>query len=170
MHFSQSVLPFVTLFPQLRHFTMGRPIYESETDIRNQEHVKRELERAWKYYLQPLSHHQILDYAARKPDTNEIHAFVEVKCRSFAWGDYPDVMLSASKFEKTQELYRTFKVRTMLVVADRNRDIRYLNIQKLNDTISIPLEYGGRTRNTRDSGDIEMIVRFPIPYFTPLNN
>ena len=142
---------------------MNRPRYETEKDLEREQGIAYALCKTWGVELHKLPVHQHLDYAATR-DGDTVKGLIEIKWRSFVWGDYPDVMLSASKVLKAREFWEAFVVPTAFVVSDRTGDIRYCDLYNDKRTLYI----GGRTLKTRDSDDIEAIVRIPNADFKPL--
>jgi len=120
--------------------------------------------KKWRVGMRKLPDHQRIDYAMVR-DSGEVAALCEIKCRKFIWGDFPDVVLSASKVLYSRQIWREFELQTMFVVRDRSGDIRYAPIH-VNHS---PIKYGGRTVSPRDSQDSEMVVHIPNSVFKPLN-
>ena len=142
---------------------MSRPVYESSTDRENEAHIASRLIESWGGHLQKLPHHQHIDYA-HTSDDGRVLGLVEVKARRFVWGQYPDVMLSASKIRVAWEWFQSLGLATAFVVADRTFDIRFVMIAQ----DQFPVSFGGRTAATRDSQDVELIASIPIELFTPI--
>ena len=144
---------------------MTRPQDETSTDRVNETRIADTLEQVWQVRLHKLPHHQHIDCAVVGRD-GHVKGLVEIKARTFAWGDYPDVMLSASKVAKAKELFECFNLNTAFVVADRTFDIRFVLI----GTGDFVCNFGGRTRNPRDRDDSELIVNIPLDQFTPVTS
>lgn len=142
---------------------MGRPRYETKKDLERERYIADTLRAAWSVEMCKLPDHQHIDFALVDA-SGKITCLVEVKWRSFEWGQYPDVMLSASKVLKAREFFEVFAVPALFVVCDRNNDIRYCRIESRTDT----LWWGGRTAKPRDSQDAEAIIRIPVGEFKRL--
>ena len=100
-----------------------------------------------------------------RPD-GSVGALCEIKVRNFVWGDYPDVMLSASKVKYAKEVWSAFSLKTIFVVMDNTGEIRYLPME----TMDYPLAYGGRTASPRDDQDSELVLHVPNEDFVTLTS
>jgi hypothetical protein len=106
-----------------------------------------------------------VDFAVCK-DGKTIRAFLEVKRRTFVWGQYPSVMMSFSKFIKGRELSKAFDLPFLFLVSDANGDLFLCDLAKLT-TEDFTLEIGGRA-DRNDSQDIEPVAMIPISKFKPV--
>lgn len=78
---------------------MSREQFETTEDRARQEVLRGALERTFKLKLKPLANaHYTLDFFAYDPKGCVGKAWVEVKCRNIAWGQYDAIMLSAGKW------------------------------------------------------------------------
>ena len=143
---------------------MSRPMYEQAVDLAREHEMMRTVTDKWgvQYYKLPMSYR--LDFilmSAEKPK-----AFAECKHRNFTWGDYPDVMISLSKVQQADSLFRVTGLNTIFIVRANNR-IFHTN---LNNCIAEPswLRFGGRTVNTRDDGDVEPVYHIPVEHFSEI--
>tara|TARA_R100000152_G_C6774783_1_gene202770 strand:- start:1893 stop:2354 length:462 start_codon:yes stop_codon:yes gene_type:complete len=144
---------------------MARKIFETETDRRNENQIANILANHFNVRMEKLPMSQRLDYAMQaKTGSKRILALCEIKCRSFKWGDFPDVMLSASKIKYAHEMFRVFNLKTLFVVCDRSNEIRMIAIHNT----GYDLTFGGRTTNARDNQDSELIVNIPNEDFEVL--
>jgi len=142
-----------------------RSKFETSKDRWLEEIVALALSDAWTVEMKKLPMHQRMDFAMVRPD-NSIGALCEIKVRNFTWGDYPDVMLSASKVKYAKEMMAAFSLKTIFVVMDKTGDIRYLPM----DNMEYPLAYGGRTATPRDDQDSELVLHVPNDDFVQLTS
>lgn len=146
--------------------TKRRPLYEKASDRDNES-------RAF-----PLIESFIGGEARKLPDRHfadcvivgsgeRVIAYVEYKRRRMRWGDYPTIMLSASKYLRLEEL-RNLGVGSYFAVEDRDGDLRIADM--ISADLRFYVEWGGRTSSTRDSMDIEPVCHFPIGQFKRIGN
>ena len=140
-----------------------RSKFETTKDSWLEEMVSIALSDRWSVEMKKLPISQRMDYAMVKPD-GSIGALCEIKVRKFKWGDFPDLILSASKVKYAKEIWESFATRTILVVMDKTGELRYLPME----TMDYPLAYGGRTKSPRDNQDSELIVHIPNEDFVTL--
>ena len=141
---------------------MARRLYETQEDRNSEQSIAEELSRKWMVKLEKLPIEQRLDYAMIRK--GRVEGLCEIKQRKFAWGEFPTVMISASKVKYASEIYKAFDTKTMFVVSDRNGEIRFTPIHDL----QYSLEYGGRTLTPRDNQDSELIIQISVYDFTKL--
>jgi hypothetical protein len=145
-----------------------RKQYESDDELSNERIVMERACDIWKcqYHKLPYSYH--LDFALTQND--RIKSFAEVKARNMEWGQYPDIMISMSKFLWAKNIDKAMGVDTLLIVwAKKDDEIVWC---KLND-VYIPgdsLRYGGRTVQRRDEQDVEPVVHIRNNNFQKLKN
>lgn len=142
-----------------------RSKFETSTDRWLEEVVAFALSDCWQVEMKKLPVHQRMDFAMVKKD-GSIGALCEIKVRKFTWGDFPDVILSASKVKYAKEMAESFAIKTIFVVMDKTGDIRYVPME----TMNYPLSYGGRTKSPRDGQDSELIVHVPNEDFVMLTS
>ena len=143
---------------------MSRPMYESAMDLAREHDIMQKVSASWgvQYYKLPISYR--LDFilmSAEKPK-----AFVECKHRNFAWGDYPDVMISMSKVMVAEQMLQITGLRTMFIVRAKDQ-ILYTQLNVCASHVDW-LRFGGRTANTRDDGDVEPVYHIPANHFSML--
>ncbi len=144
---------------------MARQMFETKDDLTNEWKIAEIVGKKWCVEMQKLPRHQRIDYAMSR--NGRVAALCEIKCRTFAWGDYPDVILSLSKIKHAMEMYKAFKLKTFFVVSDKNNNIKYTPIHEIDN---YPITYGGRTFSPRDNEDSELIVNISIYDFDNLEN
>lgn len=132
-----------------------RPIYETSYDLDKENSFITDISKRWKitFYKLPISYK--FDYMLGNP----CKGFMETKIRNIRINDYPDIMLSMSKYERGLQLLRYGKV----YFAVRLKDADYYYEFKSEKSMSIM--WGGRTKNTRDSADIEPVIHIPCNEF-----
>ena len=141
-----------------------RPLYESQSDLRNEAQVISILTQEWsaQFHKLPIRYH--LDYAVTKD--GRVVAYVEVKVRRYSmaqidkWGGY---MLSVAKLQTAQELCRISNAVFCLVVQCTD-GLYWMTIK---DYSAFPVVITGRS-DRGDSQDIEPCVLIPGSRFTRL--
>ena len=136
---------------------MARPQYETQSDRDNELRAIPMIESALHGVARKLPDNHFADFVVIDA-TARVVAYVEFKCRSFQWGDYPTVMLSVSKFAKLVAT-RDVRVRSFFVVQDSSGEIKAVDLQRAD------LDYGGRTSKTRDRRDVEPVVHIKTEQF-----
>ena len=148
-----------------------RPLYESDADRFRQECFKREIERLTDVELTGRTHEFRLDYFMSY--RSKVIGFAELKCRNAHSTSYEYLILSTSKAERFALMDKFFfnqlgkPMQNVLFV--RFTDADYYHRMK-------PLEHytidpaGGRTKNTRDSWDIESVIQIPMSEFKLLQS
>jgi hypothetical protein len=106
-----------------------------------------------------------VDFAVYR-EGKTIRAFLEVKRRTFVWGQYPSAMMSFRKFIKGRELAKAFNLPFLFLVSDANGALYLCDLAKL-EIGDFTLEIGGRT-DRNDSQDIEPVAMIPIGKFKPV--
>ena len=132
-----------------------RSRFETEQDIANEKSIAERLMQKWQCQICKIPDHARFDSVMVEQETRKIIAYIEIKQRKFRWGQYPDVMLSASKFVAGNEYHQAFKVPVLFVVADKIGEIR---VCKLHELRIFDLKMGGRTKKKRDAQDEEPVV------------
>ena len=137
---------------------MSRPIYENAETLANEVEAAKRIEQRWNCTLDKLPRSYEIDFAASRPGFG-IVAWIEYKRREMQWGQYPTIMLSVRKVARLAGS-------SFFVVEDRTGEIRFARIDgQYWDNF---VEFGGRTRQTRDTADIEPIVKIQLERFKPL--
>lgn len=151
---------------------MGRQRYESVQDRKNEEivgdiiiecHGDRILRKA------ANAHYSQTDRFAFNPFGKCI-ALYEIKCRNFSWGKHPTIMLSLGKWAEGHKFSQATNIPFYIIISCYNGTFSYQ--QDINDVKNgnIYCEWGGRTENTRDAGDIEPVMHIPIELFTKMSD
>ena len=143
---------------------MARPIYENAETLANEVEAAKRIEQRWNCTLDKLPRSYEIDFAASRPGFG-IVAWIEYKRREMQWGQYPTIMLSVRKVDALHRFAR-LAGSSFFVVEDRTGEIRFSRIDgQYWDNF---VEFGGRTRQTRDTADIEPIVKIQLERFKPL--
>ena len=143
---------------------MSRPLYETRGHLQEEKAVIEFISMCWQceHHKMPISYK--LDYMLTRD--KEAKAFVEVKCRKMRWGQYPTIFLSLSKVTAAQELRRTTGL-TCYFAVYADPDVYWIHLEDLIGRSDL-IPFGGRTRQTRDSADIEPVFNIPIEMFRRL--
>lgn len=151
---------------------MARPHYETEHDRRKEGIVKRLIEEYHDFTLQKATnaHYDKIDYFGFN---HGIKAMFEIKCRRFRWGEEgrETIMFSAGKWAAGFTYSQSLCIPFYIVISARHGGT-YQYEQNIADVKSgrILREWGGRTDQTRDSGDLEPVMMIPIDLFTKISN
>jgi len=134
---------------------MIRPRYETSEHLANEQRVADFLSEAWNcefIKLNPVKWK--VDFLIRSLGVEEKFSWAEVKCLNMNFGRFP-FMISYKKIEAAKQLHDTSGKKFLLIfrclddlcyhVWDFNREYKF--------------EYSGRTTATRDSQDVEPILR-----------
>lgn len=144
---------------------MIRKQYESKRDRQNEESICRWLCSEWGLVRYKLNPHWVIDYAiAKKDEPKRITGMIEIRQRSFVWGDFPDVFCSASKIEAANKIRICWNLPVLFAVRDTYQEVRFCDLTALEIQ---PLHFDGRsTENMRDQWDQDLIAKIPINQFT----
>lgn len=162
----------------------GRPRYETEQDLERETacvsrflNASKNNRTVVKLYDTNNVHYSNLDRFAYDTDSKVAVALIEVKCRSHAFTKYPTLLISAGKWRDGVAFSQACGVPFVILIAFADGDYYYVyrpadvahgivsqREAKLNND-KIWCEWGGRTVNTRDSGDIEPVMHIPMKLF-----
>jgi hypothetical protein len=145
---------------------MARPRYETQSDRDNELRAIPMIESALHGVARKLPDNHFADFVVIDA-TAQVVAYVEFKCRSFRWGDYPTVMLSVSKFAKLVAA-RDVRVRSFFVVQDSFGEVKAVDLHR--SDLDYRVEYGGRTAKTRDRRDVEPVVHIQTEQFRTIGH
>lgn len=141
--------------------TKSRPLYETANDLQGEEKTCHGF--CSKFGMQacklPISYG--LDYLLFAD--GKAVGFLEYKRRHFKVGDYDTVMLSLKKLMTAQQLKNATGLQSTFLVQFDN-GIGSCCFSKFTEKPDL-IEYGGRTRKTRDPQDIEPVVMIPMRLF-----
>ena len=133
-----------------------RPLYETENDLQNERGVADILAKAWKIDLHKLPISYWLDFFVTKAGKGK--AVLEVRCRNNTHNKYPTLMLALAKWKHGIEYARCNGL--AFVFAVKFTDGLFYYLYDKNDVFET--NWGGRTKNVRDSADVEPVVHIPI--------
>lgn len=134
-----------------------RPIYETETDLRNERDVVEVFNRLWGTQAYKLPRAYSLDYLLTRG--SDAVAFVEIKCRQVPSGKYDTLMISMAKILKGRAITRETDIPSLLVVKWTDKT-GYVYMSEIDMNIQV----GGR-RDRDDAQDIEPVCMIPIKNF-----
>jgi len=138
-------------------------MYESALDIKHELSVKSLLEERWGMVLQKLPVTYNLDYMGTRDGV--LLSWIEIKARNITIDQYPSIMLSLTKFLKGIELYTLTKAPFIFVV----KTVDGLYYHTYDPQLTYPIEYGGRTTQTRTPVDREPVVQIPSSWFIEID-
>tara|TARA_R100000742_G_C4278876_1_gene102336 strand:- start:1936 stop:2361 length:426 start_codon:yes stop_codon:yes gene_type:complete len=141
---------------------MARKLYETEEHLKAEKYVAEYISRKWSVEMVKLPISQKIDYAMMRRD--KVTALLEIKCRKFVWGEWPDIMLSLSKIKYAQEIYNLFEIKTFFAVCDVRKTIKYTPLYDLKYNVG----FGGRKSDPRDNQDSELIMDISVYDFTEI--
>ena len=132
---------------------------ETEETKRNENQLRKRIEKAWKIKMEKMPSTYTLDYAILR--NGEVCSWIELKCRDNAYETYDTYMISLKKWNACREFHRTSHLKAFLGVG-------FLDGDYWVDTASVKefsVKMGGRSdRNW--SVDREPCVYFDIKYLT----
>jgi len=139
-----------------------RPLYETEEDIGREQSFVEDLCTAWQCEAKKLPIHYKLDFALMR--NGIVKAFLEMKVRNYAKGDFATYMVSMAKVLAAREYSAFANVPSLLAV--RWNDVS--GFIALNNMKDFEIGFGGRG-DRGDSQDMEPVVFIPINNFELLN-
>jgi hypothetical protein len=139
-----------------------RPMYETQTDLTNEDSVKQVLEAKWKIKLIKLPIRYGADYAAAR--NNVPVAFVEVKVLTYEMKKYPRHILSLHKAVTCLSYAERLGLPFYLVVRWTDTTEFVKVEQKHLGDVAIREGYNYRG----DPGDIEPCLQIPLEDFKTL--
>lgn len=119
--------------------------------------MAKRLARAWRCRIVALPRRYPLDRAV-VDGRGRVRALIEVKCRRYARGTYPDYMVSAMKIAEAMAVAGTMAVPVILAVRLRDALLWH--------RVAPPYEarIGGR-RDRGDPDDVEPVLHIPFEQF-----
>ena len=141
---------------------MGRKLYESRQDLDRESACINHCVSKWGTEFRKLPTSYRLDFMVTS--AGQAAGWEEVKCRTHKSNQYDTVLLSLSKWHAGIDLHEKSGLPFIFVVSFKDAVFRYL--YSVEDCIHI--RWGGRTKATRDSADIEPVVHIPIGLFKNL--
>ena len=135
-----------------------RPIYETAEDVSREQSVADHLATKWGARVVKNPRFYSVDWCVLKEGKN-LAAFLEVKCRTHAHGQFPTLMVSLHKIAEGLALSEIAGVPFLLGVSFAG-DIWWCRVMRRH----YPVSMGGRT-DRGDTQDIEPVVEIPIEDF-----
>jgi hypothetical protein len=139
-----------------------RPMYENDLTLKDEKRIQPLLEQKWNLSLHKMPVSYRIDWFATR--NGEASAVIEYKRRFVESSQYETIFLSLGKWNAGMD----FVIKNNLAfvfVAEWNDKIGYLAVTEPPKE-SFQIGFGGRTVQTRDSGDIEPVIHLPISKFT----
>ena len=138
-----------------------RPLYENAETLSAEQHTAFAIQAAWGVDLHklPISYH--VDYAVCRQNSKDILGWLEVKKRDADFNTYPDIVLSVLKYNAGRSMAMTTGLKFVFAIELTDG----IFMAELQEEPVPPIEYGGRTTKTRDSGDVEPVVKIPMARF-----
>lgn len=150
-----------------------RQKYETDRDILNELEVKEYIENNTIFHRlvkQSDTFSEIDFFGYGKSNGEAVEAAFEIKCRNMTWGQYPDIMLSAKKVDSLLRYVYVTKNEAYFVVRDNNGVIKYCPVTNYRVENRFKIEFGGRTKKTRDPRDCELVFKIPNELFLKFKN
>ncbi len=146
-----------------------RPMYESDRDRINEDRIARRIEKAWRLELKKMPVSYKLDFAAVRD--NVIVGWIEVKRRRIL-PKWRTVMLSISKWREGCILSSSTGIGWAFVVENSvDGKLWWCDCSDMmEDEDSFQIEWGGRTKSTRDRADVEPVIHIPTKLFKQVDN
>lgn len=120
------------------------------------------LNGAWRHELRKLPISYRVDRAVIHGDA--ILAWLEIKCRTHSFATYDTLLLSMLKWSAGIEWFRVTGLPFVVVASLEDGDFYY--VFRDDDEYTFVITFTGRTKNTRDDGDVEPVIHIPMGRFT----
>jgi len=143
---------------------MARKMYESADTLSHEQRCFRIIEKNWECKVSKIPISYAVDVAAERE--GRIVAWIEFKGRKIKLRQYPDIMLSVLKYNHGKQLSKSTGVPFFFVVAFID-GLYYVRLDDI-DPNSLGMKVGGRTKQTRDSADIEPVIHIDNGLFKRL--
>lgn len=117
-----------------------------------------DIAKHYRMELKPCAKFSCVDHVAYN-DKGLRYALCELKCRNCHYGQYADLVLSVVKFDTISLAASNSGLRFLVFVRFTNADCVYVNMP--DDGHKFRRDIGGRTKDTRDSRDIEPVIYIP---------
>lgn len=145
---------------------MTRQRYETPQDVERAYACARDFAVRINYEIWRLSgQYERLDYLLLPKRSGDLPVWLDVKCRSHSYGEYPTLILSAAKWREGVTMAQTTGGHFAVLVRYLDADYAYVYDPLDVKAGKIFLSWGGRTVHTRDRGDIEPVMEIPITLF-----
>lgn len=147
---------------------MTRPLYESQQDRDNEQACIKQFCDQFGFTYAKLPYYKHIDYLLYSATNSRARAWVEIKVRRHNYGRFPTLLLSSLKWAEGLKLSQATGIPFWILIRWENGLFGYAAKQADVDSGQVWLEYGGRTTQTRDEGDIEPVMHIPIKLFHPV--
>lgn len=133
-----------------------RTHYETEEDLKIERVIADIMEKVWKAKFYKLPDPKFaIDFLVEKDNR---FSWLELKRANRKYDQYPNFMISYKKIEQAKLLSETAKIPFILMF----KCLDCICYHKWDFDKQYEFGYGGRTKTTRDAGDVEPM--FYIPY------
>jgi hypothetical protein len=144
---------------------LSREQYETQADREREQACVQRFVRTFGYSMHKLTgQYSRLDWLLT-PIHGGPPAWVEVKCRKHAYERHPTVLLSAAKWREGVSMAQATGGEFILLINFLDGDYAYVYSPGHLTSRKVWLEHGGRTRDTRDAGDIEPVMHISSNLF-----
>jgi hypothetical protein len=143
-----------------------RTLYETPSDLANEEQVKEHLEKIWLLKLHKLNINYKWDFAVYNPTNSKIYGMAEIRCRNVKPFEYPSIMMSLNKWESGLQFVQC-GLEIWFVVKFSDGTLWSWNHSE-GDEERISIEIGGRNQ-LRDEWDVEPVVHLPNSLFQEIS-
>lgn len=137
-----------------------RTQYENSESRYNETQFAKYIEERWKCQMIKMHYHHIIDFMLLRNGVAK--AWVEVKCLNREYEQYPNFILSLSKYMKGVEYHNVSGLPFIFAVRINDGDYFYKYDKS---HVGLPIVFAGRTKQTRDKYDVEPIINIPKSYF-----
>lgn len=137
--------------------SLMRTQYETDKDLKNEESFCFYMKEMYGIDSFKLPKSYKADFLFRKKGKDVCVA--EFKARNIRIDQYPDIIMSAQKYMTAKALADLAKIPFRFFI----KAVDGYYVSKVEEFV---FDYGGRTKHTRDSQDIEPVIRIPSKSFT----
>jgi len=142
-----------------------RQLYENDLSLKDEKRIQPLLERRFNLTLHKMPISYRIDWFATR--NGQASAVIEYKRRFVDKNQYDTIFLSLSKWNAGLDFVLKNRL-AFVFVAEWNDGVGYLPIASMESLNNYNIGFGGRTAQTRDSGDIEPVIHLPISEFKSL--
>ncbi len=135
--------------------TATRSQHETPQDRTRAAVVVAQLEDQWSVNAVKLHSHQRINYALLRD--NDVQAMLEIKIRRCTVGRFAETMISLDKFNAGVDYWQKNGIPFLIAFQFSDKLLYYRH----NQSNPVSYEHGGRTTDTRDAGDIELVAMIP---------
>ena len=135
-----------------------RPIYQTNADILNEENVANKLARQFNNNVYKIGG-PLGEIDRCMVDTNkDVQCVLEIKCRKIKYKQYPTVFISAHKIMAGMSYVKHLSIPFWIAFSF----IDGIYIYNITNPEDYAYKWDGRTVQTRDSKDVEIMAHIPM--------